>query len=179
MGDKLRRNSTKILLAVAQIVVAILLLINPVGFTAGIIIAAGVVAVAAGVISIVKYVKLPAIQAASEQRLARGIVLIAVGVFAICKYGWFIGVFSILAALYGLGILLSSIARVQWTVDMLRVNHPRWWLMAIDAVITALLGILILTNPFAAVTVPWLFVSIALFVGAAIDIVYVVMDVRN
>ena len=41
MGDKLRRNSTKILLAVAQIVVAILLLINPVGFTAGIIIAAG------------------------------------------------------------------------------------------------------------------------------------------
>lgn len=179
MGEKLKRNAAKILLAVGQIVVGILLLINPTGFTAGILIAAGVAAVVAGIFSIVKYVRLPAVQAASEQCLTRGILLIGIGVFAICKYDWFISVFSILAVLYGLGILLSSIARIQWTVDMLRVHRPYWWLMGIDAAVMALLGILIIANPFAAVSVPWVFVAIALFVGAVIDLAYVVMDVRS
>ncbi len=179
MGEKLRRNSTKILLAAAQIIVGILLLINPAGFTAGIIIAAGVAAVAMGIFDIIKYVRLPALQAASEKCLMRGILLIIIGLFAICKSGWFISVFSILAVLYGLGILLSSVARLQWTVDMLRVNRPYWWLMGVDAAVMALLGILIIANPFAAISVPWVFVAIALFVGAAIDLTYVIMDMRS
>lgn len=177
MVEKIKRNFSKILLALAQLVVAVLLIISPEKFTAGIIIAAGVVALVAGVINVVEYVRAPAIQAAQEQRLVKGLMLIALGLFAICKYSWFIGIFSILAALYGVGILLSSFARVQWTVDMLRVNHPYWWLMAADAALTAVLALLIIANPFAVTNVPWVMVSIALFAGAAIDIACAVADI--
>lgn len=178
MKAKLQINLPKIILSLAEIVVAILLLINPEGFTAGIIIGAGVVMVAFGAISIYKYMRLPAAPAAQQQLLAKGLFQIILGLFFMIKYSWFLAVFPLLAVLYGIGLLLTGLARVQWTVDMLRLEHPAWGMMAISAAVTVLLSIIILAHPTFLQAFLWTFVSISLMVSAVLDIVNIVMDMR-
>ena len=51
----IRENAGVLILCIAELLVGILLLINPVGFTAGIVIAAGVLLIASGLQSVVRY----------------------------------------------------------------------------------------------------------------------------
>ena len=61
----LNYNVNGILLCIFEIIVGILLLINPIAFTTGIITAVGIILLIIGLISTIKYFKTEAVQAAS------------------------------------------------------------------------------------------------------------------
>lgn len=58
-----------IFLSIAEILVGILLLFNPVGFTSWIIMALGIILILAGLISTVEYFRTPAPEAALKSHL--------------------------------------------------------------------------------------------------------------
>ena len=172
----LKTKSGKIIMCLCELIVGILLLVNPVGFTAGIISSLGVVFIVLGVVSIVRYFKTPPEQAVVEKGLTKGLIEVSAGFLCIFGNKWIILAFPLLTVVYGIGILITGITKIQWTVDMLRLKTRRWFWSAIGAVLTIICGVIILCNPFGSTSVLWTFIAIALIVQAVIDAVVTICE---
>lgn len=167
----MKERLSVILLGVAEIVVGILLLVNPVGLTTLIIIALGVVLILVGLFNIIQYFRTPAAEAALKKSLAIGILAVLLGLWCILRNDWFIALFPLLTTLYGIVILAGGITKVQWTADMIRLKARYWGFMAFSAVVTIACAVIILLNPFSTTVALWMFIGITMIVEAVIDIV--------
>lgn len=176
MRMKFRINWPKMIMALCQIVIAVLLLVNPERFTTMIIIAGGILLAVIGILAIVDYLRDNPVQAATKQNLAKGLLALIVGCFAILRSSAVSALFPALAILYGLMMLMTALMRIQWAVDFFRMHRPNWWVMGIGALVTLLFSIVILLNPFPAVNIMWGFVAITLLMSAASDIWFIVTE---
>lgn len=158
------------IMALGEVLVGILLLIDPLVFTAGIITGIGMLLIALGTIWTLAYFKAEPLEAVKGQKLVKGLCAFTGGAFCIFQSNWFIVTFPLLTILYGVGILLTGITKVQWAVDMLRLKVGIWYWAAISAAVTLVAALVILMNPFATTAVLWIFIAIALIVEAVLDI---------
>lgn len=175
----LKQHSNTILLSLFEILVGILLLIDPIGFTSGIITAFGIVLLAGGIICIVNYFRMDAVAAAASQSLAKGLVAVGAGTFCIFKTGWFIATFPLLTILYGIAVLGASMIKIQWTVDVIRLKYNKWFLPAISAVISLICAAVILANPFTTTLALWMFTGISLILEAIFDVIALFFNKNN
>lgn len=162
-------------LSLCEILIAILLLINPEKFTRGIIVCAGVVLTVLGIVSTIGYFRKPPAEAAQQHNLAKGLCLVGSGLFCALNSQWFLITFSALSVLYGVAILLLGVVRVQWMVDDIRLKTGKWQWAAGSAALTLIIAAIILSNPFAAPRMIWYFVGIGLLAQAALDITAIVL----
>jgi len=172
----LKSNLNGILLCLFEIVIGILLLINPIGFTEGIITTAGIVLLIIGLISVIKYFRTEAKEAATGQYLLKGLVEMVVGGFCAFKSGWFIVTFPALSLIYGVVVLITGLGKVQLTFDLIRGKNKKWFLAIISAIISIACGIVILNNPFTSAAVLWMFTGITLIVESIIDIITLIVS---
>lgn len=167
----LKRSLGGVVMSMVELLVGILLLVNPVGFTSAIIVVCGIVLMLCGVGSIVKYFRTAPEEAAIRRGLSTGLVELLGGAFCAFNSQWFIVAFPVLTLAYGVVILLIGLTKVQWMVDMIRMKHNWWFLAAISAAVSILCGIVIITSPFSTMTVLWMFIGISLIVEAVFDLV--------
>lgn len=172
----LKQNGNGILLCLFEVLVGILLLINPVGFTSGIITAVGILLLIMGVISIVKYFRAEALEAAASHALTKGLAALLAGAFCVLKTQWFLVTFPVLSAIYGVVVLMTGLGKIQVTVDMLRQKNKKWFWAGISAVISLVCAVVILSNPFASTVVLWNFTGAALIVEAVLDLLALIMS---
>ncbi|MBC8543412.1 HdeD family acid-resistance protein [Bianquea renquensis] len=170
------KKTGSIIICICELLVGILLLINPVGFTTTIIIAVGIVLILTGIGSLISYFRTEPVYAARSQNLAKGLISIVAGLFCAFRSRWFIAVFPLLTMLYGVAILLTGIAKIQWAVDMLRLKMSKWFLAAIGAALSILFAAVILMNPFNSTTFLWTFVAVSLIVEAALDAIALLLS---
>ena len=76
-----------------------------------------------------------------------------------------------LTLVYGVVILITGIAKLQCTVDIIRMKRSKWFWMAISAAISVFCGIIVITNPFSTTAVLWMFIGISLIVDAVLDMI--------
>ena len=164
-----------IITCILEIVVGVLLLIDPVGFTSGIIIGAGVLMCLGGLMSIVRYFMLKPEVAAQKQLLFKGLIALMAGAVCITKYDWFIGAFPLLTVLYAIAMLVLAAGKLQKMADLKRMNAPCWYMPGIAAALAAVLAAIILINPFGAVTAVWTFVAISLIAEAIVEIITIAL----
>lgn len=169
--NTLKRNFGSLAVSLAELIVGILLLINPVGFTSAIIIACGIALTVFGIGKIIKYFRTEPEQAALSRFLATGLVALLGGGFCTFNSQWFVMTFPVLTLVYGAVILVTGLTKLQWTVDIIRTKRKRWFLSAISAAASILCGAVIVANPFGATEVLWMFIGISLIVEAAFDII--------
>lgn len=167
---KTRKSTVSLLMSILEVAVGILLLINPVGFTTGIIVTIGLVLLILGVAHVVGYFHTEPEEAAKKGGLSKGILLLLGGLFCVVKPTWFLTAFPLFTVFYGVLMLVTGVSRVQWTVDMLRRKQKYWFLALIGAVLALLFAILILTNPFATTAILWTFIGISMIVEAVADV---------
>lgn len=165
-----------IILSLCEIVIGILLLIDPMGFTVGIVTFLGIVLLATGAVSAVRYFRAKPEEAAQGQSLTYGLIEIVLGLFCVLKSGWFVATFPVFTMVYGTITLVTGIAKIQWAVDMVRTKKKKWWWIAIDAVVTIVCAAIILCDPFTSTTVIWMFVAISLIVEAVADVVVAIFS---
>ena len=170
-----RGKTGSILTCIIEIVVGVLLLINPVGFTSGIIIGMGVVLCIAGVVSTVRYFVVPPLEATKRQLLFKGLVTLMAGAACIAKYEWLMGAFPLLTVLYAIAMLVLAAAKLQKMADQKRAHVPRWYLPGVSALLAVALAAIILWNPFGAVTAVWTFVAVSLIAEAIVEILTIVL----
>lgn len=167
-----------ILMCLGELLVGVLLLINPIGFTSGIIIGLGAALLALGLVSVTKYFNTAPAEASKEQTLVKGLITLLAGAVCAFRSHWFIATFPLLTMLYGVGILIVGLMRVQWTVDALRLKTGRWLWPAIGAAVALILAAVILANPFTSTGVLWTFVAISLIAEAALDVVTLFFEAK-
>lgn len=171
----LKEHIKGIVLCLFELIVGILLLINPVGFTSWIIKVTGIVLIVIGLIEIIKYCRTNVQQASMEQTLVKGLLFILTGGFCVFKTEWFIITFPVLTIIYGVIILMIGIGKVQLTVDMLRQKNNKWFWPAINAVVSIICAIIILNTPFTSTAVLWIFTGVSLIVEGVLDIVILII----
>lgn len=175
----MKKNDKKlnaILLCIAELVIGVLLLIKPVGFTRGIIIALGVPLTLKGVGYVVSYIKQKPQEASESNLLTKGLLMTCGGLFCMFRSSWFITVFPVLTVLYGVMTLVTAFGKLQWTADLLRLKHKYWFFALISAVLSLVLSILILSNPFSSTAALWVFIGISMIVEAVVDVVTLIFE---
>ncbi len=168
--SKVGRNMGNILACIVEIIIGILLLINPVGFTVGIIMTLGVVLAITGISDIVGYFRAAPEEAAQGNGLAKGLLLAGGTCVCLFKTQWLIAAFPLITVFYGIMILITGIGKLQWAVDLLRLKQKYWYMNLIGAVLSVFLAVVILMNPFTSTGVLWTFIAISLIVEAILDI---------
>ena len=168
---KLKGGMNSVVVCLFEVVIGILLLIDPIGFTTGIIKAAGVVLLMAGAISLVKYFKNGAEEAAMGQYLMKGVLAVLAGGFCLLKSGWFIVTFPAMTILYGVVVLVAGVGKIQLAFDLKRRGHKKWTIGLISAVLSMICAVVILNNPFGTTAVLWMFTGITLIGEAVVDLI--------
>ena len=128
---------------------------------------AGGVLIAIGGLSIARYFLRKSPYIAYDYALGTGISCVAAGILAIIFRGILI---DMLFTLFGLGLLLGGILKLQLAFNLRRILYPRWYLHLIGAAVSCLLGVLVIVQPGAIADI------IVRFIGASI-LVETVQDI--
>ena len=171
-----KEHPNGVVLCLFELIVGILLLINPIGFTSGIITVAGIVLMIVGAVSVVKYFRASAPLAAVNQELTKGLLFLLGGAFCAFRTEWFLVTFPLLTILYGVELLVNGVSKIQLTVDMLRLKAAKWFWAAISAVVSLVCAAVILGNPFVSTEALWMFTGIALIVEAVFNIITMIFN---
>jgi len=158
-----------------EVVAGILLLVNPVNFTVGIIMVAGIAFMIDGLFHVIRYFRSAPEEAAVGQLLMRGLVALLAGAFCVFYPQWFIVTFPVITILYGVAVLIGGLSKIQLAVDMLRLKNAKWWWGAISAALTIICAVVIISNPFSSTVALWWFTGITLIIEAALDIITLMM----
>lgn len=166
----IKMNLKEIIFCVAELIIGILLLINPVSFTAGIIVLCGVSMLATGILFGFKYFRLSPEEAKKGNLLTVGLILVLIGVFCMLRSDWLIETFPVLTVMYGLLMVLTGVSKIQIMVDMIRLHNKCFW-AGINALVSIVCGIVILWAPFETTAILWIFAGVSLIIEAVLDIV--------
>ena len=165
MISELRRDF--ILLSLAYIVIGALLLCFPGTASSMIAYLCAALLVAFGALHIISYCvrKLPGDVYRFD--LVQGLIGLVLGVYICVKPGLLISFFPVVL---GIVILVDSFVKLQNAIDLLRMEDKSWWIILLLAIITAVLAVLMLTNPFTTAELLLMFIGVALIANGVIDI---------
>ncbi|MCM1055599.1 MAG: DUF308 domain-containing protein [Bacteroides sp.] len=174
MEKKKQNIIGKLIMSLGEVALGVLLLVNPIGFTTGILIAVGVLLAVAGLGWIIGYFRADPLTAQLGQGLVKGICAMIAGLFCIFRSEWFIATFPLLTIVYGIIVLVTGVVRIQWAADMLRMKFGRWYIAAAGAALSIVLAAVILINPFETTAVIWTFIAVSLIVEAVADFIVLI-----
>ena len=123
----------------------------------------GIMLIAYGCIKIVGYFSKDYYFLALQFDLAFGILLIAVGAIIIARREQ---VVNLIFAIFGILTLADALFKIQMSMDAKRFGLSLWWRILVVAVLTGILGVLLLIRPFDAAEIMMILVGVSfLFEG--------------
>lgn len=123
----------------------------------------GIMLIAYGCIKIVGYFSKDYYCLAFQFDLAFGILLIAVGAIIIARREQ---VVNLIFAIFGILTLVDALFKIQMSMDAKRFGLSLWWRILVVAVLTGILGVLLLIRPFDAAEIMMILVGVSfLFEG--------------
>ena len=173
-----KKNGSIIVAGLVELLIGVLLFVDPVGFTSGILKAVGGILLICGVVCLLSYFNTDPVQAALERNFSKGLVMILLGCVLALRTEQVIGLFPLLAQLYGAAILLVGIVKLQQGVDLLRLKSRFWFLAGVNALLAIVFAAIILGNPFTSTIVLWRVAAISLIMEAVLDVVVLIMTSR-
>ena len=155
------------LLSVFCIVLGVALIIDPGFFTKAIGYVIGGLITAYGVVELVKYFAKGKEHMEYSFCLVRGIILCAIGIFIIVRPDFIPKVIAIICGFY---MLISGIVNIQDSLNLKRANIESWKVSCIPAVITTVVGIVLLFDPMIAADTAMIVMGIALLISGVTNI---------
>lgn len=171
----IKENKTLVLLTLIELICGILVLIDVIAFTKTILRIIGILVCIRGALFAMDYFKKSPETASMSNDLFMALVTIGIGIFFILNPDKIIDTFSLLTSLYGIGLFVSAVSKIQLSVDQLRLKNPKWWYLAILAGLTLIIAIVSFMNPFTTISANWKFTGIAMIVLAVADIAAIVL----
>lgn len=132
--------------AAAFIVFGLILAIWPEMSMITISYAAGAIVLVSGIVRIVGYFSKDLYSLAFQFDLALGIFTVIIGAVFLLHPQWLI---SAIPFLVGIFVLVNGLFTFQTSLDSKRFGMKYWWVMLIFSVLSSLLGILLIIDPFA------------------------------
>lgn len=104
----------------------------------------------------------------SKGELAVGILLAALGIFCLASPR---SILSILPFFLGALLLLDGASKIPRALEMRALGFSRWWVELLFALLTAVLGLVLVFNPFSLVRLSVIFFGVSLLVSGVSDLV--------
>ena len=164
-----------ILLCIAEIVVGVLLLVNPDAVTSAFVIGAGAVMILTGVVFCTLYFVGEAEKMVIKQMLFKGLLLIILGVLCVTQYDVLLKALPFVTWVYAIAMLILAAYKVQCTVDILRLSGIRWYFPAISAALAVVLALFILLNPSTALNIVWGVMGVSIILEAGLEIATIIL----
>ncbi len=98
-----------------------------------------------------------------------GIVLALLGAWLLIRPDMFL---NLLSFVFGAILVVHGVIDIQAAFQLFRAKAPKWWISLLLAVLTILLGILIIFNPFA-IAAPLVIAGIALIFDGVSDLIVI------
>lgn len=154
--------------AAATLAFGLVLLIWPGIATEWILNLCGAALLIAGAANIFRYYRRGDAYRAYNWDLSVGILLALAGLALIAFKAMLL---SIVPLLFGIALLIGGAVKIQAACNLRRMRYGRWYLTMIGAVISFLLGALIIANPFATSLVLVRVMGAAIAVEAVQDLI--------
>ena len=137
-------EKSSIISSILMIVMAILLMLKPTAILNTIITIFGLIILAQGIISLILYFIAGKEERAFSNALVEGILFTVVSILILKNKEFML---SIMPVIVGMWIIIKSIVKLQLSFNMKAMNEKSWILILIS-LITLLIGIIALINPF-------------------------------
>ena len=148
------------------IILGIFFVSNPsVGFESALFLI-GIIFLISGISSIIKFIVNP--RSFFKVELFYGILSIIFGFFAIFKP---VSVEILIVIIVGTWLIVSSVIKLIVALELRKVKENTWIFDLTVALLTLLLGILILANPFSSYIILSTYVGVMMMIYAGMDIV--------
>ncbi len=174
--NNINSAKTNLTFSAVELIIGIILLFRPEGFTSVIIITLGCAFIILGVLSTINYFRTERVEAMKTNLLSKGVLFLIIGCFFAFNSKWFIVTFPVTTVLYGIFMLLIGVMKFQSSIDCFRFKLKYWYINLIGAGITLTSSVIIIANPFASTEYIWKFIAIAMLVEAATDILSVALS---
>ena len=135
----------------------------------------GIMLIAYGCIKIVGYFSKDYYCLAFQFDLAFGILLIAVGAIIIARREQ---VVNLIFAIFGILILADALFKIQMSMDAKRFGLSLWWRILVVAVLTGILGVLLLIRPFDAAEIMMILVGVSFLFEGILTLCVAIYTIR-
>ena len=178
MKKTLKTYLPLVLLILCELAVGVLLFIKPQEFTHAVMIGFGVLLIAVSVFAFVRYFSdRHAMGSGSVLTLFLAILALIVG--CACLFGVALTLISVAVWVYGVILTVAGVFKLATYVERRQSGLCPSVLSLVGAVLSIVLGLFILVNPFGAVDLLWQIAGVALIVEAVFDIVGLVAGLRR
>ncbi len=124
-----------------------------------------------GVIQLVVFLRGERLGFYNKFSMFMGIVLVLLGIW-ICTQPRI--VLSIIPVVVGIIVVLHGLMDLQYTLDIRRTGNTKWWIALVAAIITLVVGLLLVFNPFTAYEVTMILLGIAMLYDGGSDLLLLV-----
>ena len=170
-----QRKNSSIIIALISIILGIVLMIYKNTAVKFICIAAGVVLMALGMYYIVTYFTHKSKVSALQLDLLLGIIMFLLGLWMAVKPE---SVISLLQYVVGAVIIIHGLVDLQAALNIKRGGYEKWWVSLILALVTIVLGTLILVDPFSALDALLILIGIVLVFDGISDL-YIILRISK
>jgi len=174
----LKNNLPVILFILFELAVGILLLINPEAFTKTVLICFGIVLIVIGLIYLIRVLK-DKTEGTSAITLIISIASLAAGAVCALFPSFVMGLFAVVAIIYGVILIVSGVYKAKNYNDAKKDGATVPVISLISAVISVVLGVVIIINPFNTIHVLWIFAGISLIFEAVLDFIAVLLNSKT
>ena len=144
---KLGRNS--IIMSIILLVFGLFMFIKPISTINVLMMIFGILLVIDGLLHLVSYFSIKNEYRFFSSELAQAIIYIILGFLLVCNYNT---ISSFLPIILGIWIIVDSIFKLQIALNIRDIYDSHWGILLAMSIINALLGAVILINPFESLS---------------------------
>lgn len=164
-----------IILSTLLCVLGIVLITDP-GFSISLLCwIGGILLILFGCVKIVGYVSKDLYRLAFQFDLAFGILLIALGTILILRTDAMV---HIICILLGICILADALLKIQISIDAKAFGITQWWMILAVAVVTGVIGFLLVFRPFESIQIVMILLGMSLLAEGILNMVTVLTAVK-
>lgn len=160
-------RTTFIIISLLYILLGVTLIVRPELSVLSICKLSGAITLLFGLVRIIGYFRRDDFENVFRTDLSHGLIYLILGSFMLIAPKT---VVSALPVILGLVIIIDSVLRIQLAVELKRLQEEQWWINLVLALITVVLGTLLLFNPFAGSLVLTMFIGIVLIINGVFNL---------
>ena len=165
---KLGRNS--IIISIILCIFGLFMFTKPVTIINMLMIIFGALLVIEGLVHLISYFSIKDEYRFFSSELAQAIIYIVLGFVLMCNYD---SISTLLPIILGIWIIVESIFKLQVSLNIRDIYDSHWGVLLGMSIITGLLGVIILFNPFESLE---LFVRISGAMLMIVELIYIFED---
>lgn len=135
----------------------------------------GVIMILFGVVKIVGYCSKDLYRLAFQFDLASGILLIALGIILIIRTD---SMMVIMCAIMGVYVLADALLKIQIAMDSRAFGLQKWWLILSAAILTGLVGFLLIFRPTESTQVIMILLGLTLLTEGVLNLITILTAVK-